>query len=81
LESNITSPSTEEQWKTVNRGHKKPPTVNALYYQIPVIINRYEPLRNSRKDEQMAREPMKTHELEMKNEDREKMQKKTNKQK
>jgi len=23
LESNITSPSTEKQWKTVNRGHKK----------------------------------------------------------
>jgi len=57
----------------VNRGHIKPHTVNhASYYQIPVIINRYEPLRNSKKDEQMAHEPLKTHE--MKNEDREKMQ-------
>jgi len=66
----------------VNRGHKKPPTVNhAAYYQIPVVINRYEPLRNSRKEEQMAREPVKTHELEMRNDDREKMQKKTNRRK
>jgi hypothetical protein len=32
LESNIHSPSTEEQWKTVNRGHKKPPTVNHVSY-------------------------------------------------
>ena len=82
FESNIASASTEEQWKTVNRGHKKPPTVNhASYYQILVIINQYVPLTNSRKDEQMAREPMKTHELEMRNEDREKMQKKTNRRK
>jgi len=41
-ESNITLPSIEEEWKTVNRGHKKPPTVNhATHCQIPVIINRY----------------------------------------
>ena len=33
------------------------------------------------KDEHMACEPMKTHELEMRNEDRDKTQKKTNKQK
>ena len=82
LESNITSPSTEKQWKTVNRGHKKLPTVNhALCYQILVIINQYELLRNRGKDEQMAHEPMKTHELELRNEDRDKIHKKTNKQK
>ena len=52
-----------------------------MYYQIPVIINQYELLRNRGKDEHMAREPMKTHKLEMRNEDRDKTQKKTNKQK
>ena len=77
LESNITSPSTENQWKTVNRGHKNPPTLShILYYQIPVILSRYEALRNGRKDEQMARKPVKADELEMRNEDREKIQKK-----
>jgi len=60
FKSNITSAS-KEQWKTVNRGHKKPPTVNqASYYQILVVIHQYELLRHSRKDEQMAHEPMKT---------------------
>ena len=50
------------------RHKKKPPTVNhTSYYQIPVIINRYELLINGRKDEHMAREPVKTHELEMRN--------------
>jgi len=71
LESNITSPSAEEQQKTGKKGRKKPPAVNHVsYYQILVIINRYELLRNSRKDEQLACEPFKTHELEMRNEDR-----------
>jgi len=71
LESNITTPSAEEQQKTGKRGHKKPPAVNHVsYYQILVIINRYELLRNSRKAEQMACETMQTHELEMRNEDR-----------
>jgi len=38
--SNITSQTTEEPCITVDRGHKKPPSVNhALYHQIPVIIN------------------------------------------
>ena len=83
MESNITSPATEEQWKTGRRGRKKKtPTVNhASYYQIPVIINQYELLRNRGNDEQMAREPLKTHELEMRNEDRGIIQKKANKQK
>ena len=78
----ITSPSTENQWKTINRGHKKPPTVSHIsYYQILVIINRYEALRNGREVEQMEHEPEKTDELEMRDEDREKIQKKSHKQK
>ena len=32
LESNITSHTTEEPWMTVNRGHKKPPSVNHATY-------------------------------------------------
>jgi len=45
LEPNITSPAADEEWKTVSRGNKKPPAVDhASYYQIPVIINRYEQL-------------------------------------
>jgi hypothetical protein len=80
LESNITSPSTEEQWKTVNKGHKKPPTVNhASYYQILVIINQDELLRNRGNDEQMAHEPRETQELQMRNEHRNRIQKKANK--
>jgi hypothetical protein len=51
LESNITSRITEESWKTVSRGYKKPSSVNyALYYQILVIINRYELLRHEGRD-------------------------------
>jgi len=38
-------------------------------------------LGNKRQDEHTAREPMKTYELEMRNEDRDKIQKKANKQK
>jgi hypothetical protein len=79
LELNITSPTTKKPWKTVNRGHKKPPSVNhTLYYQIPVIINQYEPLRNWGNYEKMARESMKTHELKVRNEGRVKLQRKTN---
>jgi hypothetical protein len=40
FESNITSHTTEDPWITVNRGHKKPPSVNhATYHQILAIIN------------------------------------------
>jgi hypothetical protein len=61
LKSNISSSSTDEQWKTMKRGHKKPPTVNhASYYRIPIIINQYELLRNRGKYEQIAHELMKT---------------------
>jgi hypothetical protein len=43
LNSNITSHTTEELWIPVNRGHKKPPSVNhASYYQILIIINQYD---------------------------------------
>jgi hypothetical protein len=81
-ESNITSPSTEEEWKTVNSGHKKPPIVNhAMYCQIPVIINQYAQLRDSKKDEQVAHGPVKTHELETRKEDRENIWKRANNQK
>ena len=74
LETDITSPPTDDEWKTINRGHKKASTANhASYYQIPVIINRYEQLRNNRKEEQVTREPAKTHEMETRKEDREKI--------
>ena len=82
MESNITSPSSEEEWKTVNRGHKKPPTANhATYCQIPVIINRYAQLRDSKKDENVSHGPVKKHELETRKEDREKLRKRANNQK
>ena len=81
MEPNITSPTTAEEWKTLSRGNKTPPAVDhASYYQIPVIINRYEQLRNSRKEEQVAHEPMKSHEMKTIKDDREKMRKKVNKQ-
>ena len=74
LGTDITSSPTDDKWKTINRGHEKPSTVNhASYYQIPVIINRYEQLRNNRKEEQVTREPAKTHEMETRKEDREKI--------
>jgi hypothetical protein len=81
LESNIPSSITEEPWKTVSRGYKKPSSVNhALCYQILVIINRYELLRNKRNYEEMVRDSRNKHELEAKNEGGDKVQKKTNKQ-
>ena len=56
----------------MSRGCKKPFTVNhASFYQIQVIANHYELLRN---DEQVVRELMKTHELEV--EDTDKIRKK-----
>jgi hypothetical protein len=79
LEPNITS--TEQEWKTVSRGYKKPPTIDrASYYQIPVIINRYEQLRNSRKEEELTRVQMKIYELKTRKDGREKMRQKANKQ-
>jgi hypothetical protein len=76
LESNITSRITEEPLKTVSRGHKNPSSVNhAWYYQIPVIVNRYELLRNGGNYEEMARDSRKTQELEEENEGRGKVQK------
>jgi len=62
LEMDITSHTTEEPWMTVNRGHKKPPSVNhATYHQIPVIKNRYDLLGKRENYELMARESMGTH--------------------
>jgi len=81
FESNITSCATEEPWKTVSRGYRKPSSVNhASYYQIPIIINRYEQLRNEGKYEEMVRDSRNTQELEARNEGRDKVQKITNKQ-
>jgi hypothetical protein len=77
LETDITSPPTDDEWKTINRGHNKPSTVNyASYYQILVIINRYEQLRNNRKEVQVTHGPAKTHKMETRKEDREKIWKK-----
>ena len=62
IESNIASHSTEETWVTVNRGHKKPPSVNhASYHQIRVIINQYDLLSKRENYELTARESMGTH--------------------
>ena len=78
LELNITS--TDQEWKTVSRGYKKPPTVDrASDYQIPVIINQYEQLSNSRRDEELTHGQMKTYELKTRKDGREKMRQKTNK--
>ena len=56
----------------MSRGRKKPTENHASFYQIPVIANNYELLGN---DEQVVRELMKTHELEV--EDTDKIRKKT----
>jgi hypothetical protein len=57
LESNITSHITKDSWKTVSRGRKNLSSVNhAMYYQIPVIINRYELPKNRGSYEVMARD-------------------------
>ena len=80
LEPNITS--TDQEWKTVSRRYKKPPTVDrASDCQILVIINRYEQLSNSRKEEDLTRGQVKTYELKTKKDGREKMRQKTNKKK
>ena len=80
LESNITSSDAEEQWKTVNTGRKKPPTVSQYsYYQIPVIVNQYELLRNKGIDKQMTQQPLETHELKLRKESRSKVQTRVNK--
>jgi hypothetical protein len=40
LKTDITSPPTDDEWKTINRGHKKPSTVNhASYYQISLSLS------------------------------------------
>ena len=81
LESNITSHTTEELWVTVNRGHKKPPSVNhAMYYQIPVIKNQYDLLSKRENYELMSCESLGTHEPKVKNESRDMMQRAKNKQ-
>ena len=80
LESNITSHTTKEPWIIVNRGHKKPPSVNhAMYHQIPVIKNQYDLLNKREIYELMAREPMATHEPKVKNESRDMVQRAKNK--
>jgi len=68
LEANITSHTNEEPWKTMSRGYNKPYSVNhASCYQIPVIINRYELLRNRGNYEEMVCDSRNTHELEVRN--------------
>jgi hypothetical protein len=80
LESNIISHSTKEPWITVNRGHKKPPSVNhAIYHQIPVTKNRYDLLSKRENYELMACETMGTHEPKVKNESRDMVQRTKNK--
>ena len=75
IESNITSHTTEEPWITVNRGHKKPPSVyHASYHQIPVILNQCDLTSKKENYELMACESMGTHELKVKNESRDKVQ-------
>jgi hypothetical protein len=55
----------------VNRGHKKPPSVNhETYHQIPVIKNRYDLLSKMENYELMVHETMRTHEPKVKNEGR-----------
>jgi len=79
LEPNITS--TDQEWKTVSRRYKKPPTIDrASDYQIPVIINRYEQLSNSRREEELTHGQMKTYKLKTRKDSREKTQQKTKKQ-
>jgi len=69
-ESNITPNSDEKPWKIVSRGYKKLPSVNhTMYYQIPVIINRYELPRNSENYEEMVWDTRNTYELVNKNKD------------
>ena len=78
-EANIASCTTEEPWKTVSRGYNKPSSVNhASYYQIPVITNQYELLRNRGNYEEMIHYSRNTHEMEAKNVGRDKVQKITN---
>jgi hypothetical protein len=80
LELNITSHTTEELWITVNRGHKKPPSVNhARSHQILVIKNQYDLLSKRENYELMACESMGTHELKVKNESRDMVQRAKNK--
>jgi hypothetical protein len=78
LESNITSRTTEEQWNIVRRVYKKNPcSINhASNYQIPVIINRYELLRNRGNYEEKVYDSRSAHELEIRNEGRDKVQEK-----
>jgi len=66
---------------TVNRGHKKPPSVNnATYHQIPVIKNQYDLLSKRGNYELMACETMGTHEPKVKNVSRDMVQRAKNKQ-
>ena len=65
----------------MNRGHKKPPSVNhATYHQIPVIKNRYDLLSKKENYELMACDSMGTHETKVKNESRDIVQRPKNKQ-
>ena len=68
---------TEETWKTVSRGYTRPSLVNHMYYQFPVIKNRYELPRNRGKYEEMVRDSRCTCESEVGIEGRDKVQKKT----
>ena len=81
-ESDITTNCDEEPWKIECRGYKKSPSVNhTLYYQIPVIRNRYELPRSSENYEEIVWDTRSIYELVNKNKRSVKVLKKHNKQK
>jgi hypothetical protein len=63
----------------VNRRHRKPPSVNATYHQIPVIKNQYDLLSKRGNFELMARRQWGIHEPKVKNESRDMVQRAKNK--
>ena len=64
----------------MNRGYKKPPSVNhAMYHQIPVIKNQYDLLSKRENYELMESESMRTHVPKVKNESRDMVQRTKNK--
>ena len=80
LESNITSHTIEELWITVNREHKKPPSLNhKTHHQILVIKISMIYLVKKGNYELMAHESMGTHEPKVKNESRDMVQRAKNK--
>jgi len=80
LESNITSHTAKKPWITLNRGNKKPPSINhATYHQIPVLNDRYDLLSKRENYGLKACESMGAHAPKMKNESRDMVQRAKNK--